>query len=35
METPHLEHPILNRVWTMIQLRFGVDVDGGSKCASS
>ena len=30
METPHLEHPILNRDWILIQLRFSVDVHGGT-----
>ena len=26
METPHLEHPVLNCAWILIQLRFSVDV---------
>ena len=28
METPHLEHRILNRVWILTQLPFSVDVRG-------
>ena len=34
METPHLEHPVLNCAWILIHLRFSVDVHGDFKCAS-
>ena len=34
METPHLEHPVLNCAWRLIQLDFSVDVHGDCKCAS-
>ena len=32
VETPHLEHPVLNCAWILIQLRFSVDVHGDFKC---